>query len=103
MGLAVVPTALATAAAGPIAFVALAAPQLASRLTDSPGVPVGTGALTGASLLVGVDLLTLHLPVNVGLPVGLTTAILGYLPAGFAKKRRTELKLLWTQYSRQPT
>lgn len=91
MGLAVVLTALATAAAGPIAFVALAAPQLASRLTGSPGVPVGTGALTGAALLVGADLLTLHLPVNVGLPVGLTTAILGgiYLLALLRKDERS--------------
>lgn len=91
MGLAVVLTALATAAAGPIAFVALAAPQLASRLTGSPGVPIGTGALTGAALLVGADLLTLHLPVNVGLPVGLTTAILGgiYLLALLRKDERS--------------
>ncbi|CEA09306.1 Ferric enterobactin transport system permease protein FepG [Arthrobacter saudimassiliensis] len=70
-------TALATAAAGPIAFVALAAPQLAARLTRSPGVPIGTGALMGAVLMVGSDLLTQHLPIQAAVPIGLMTGLVG--------------------------
>ncbi|WP_398479075.1 iron chelate uptake ABC transporter family permease subunit [Tardiphaga sp.] len=46
-------TAIATAAAGPIAFIALAGPQLARRLTRSSGVPLVSGALMGAVLLLG--------------------------------------------------
>lgn len=70
-------TAVATAAAGPIAFVALAAPQLASRLTRSPGVPLATGALMGAVLMVGSDLLSQHLPIRAALPIGLMTGLVG--------------------------
>ena len=50
-------TAIATAAAGPIAFIALAGPQLARRLTRSAGVPLLSGALMGAVLLLAADLL----------------------------------------------
>jgi len=70
-------TAMATAAAGPIAFVALAAPQLAVRLTRAPAVPIGTGALMGAVLMVGSDLLTQHLPLRVAMPIGLMTGLVG--------------------------
>ncbi len=49
-------TAIATAAAGPIAFIALAGPQLARRLTRSAGVPLLSGALMGAVLLLAADL-----------------------------------------------
>src|SRR5699024_2920603 len=42
---------LVTAAAGPIGFVALAAPQLARRITSSPGVSVVSSAAMGAALL----------------------------------------------------
>lgn len=70
-------TAVATAAAGPIAFVALAAPQLVSRLTRSAGVPIVSAALMGSVLLVGADLLTQHLPLSVAIPIGLMTGLLG--------------------------
>ncbi len=40
-------TSVATASAGPISFVALAAPQLARRLTASSNVPLISGALMG--------------------------------------------------------
>ncbi|MET0219183.1 MAG: iron chelate uptake ABC transporter family permease subunit [Tardiphaga sp.] len=46
-------TAIATAAAGPIAFIALAGSQLARPLTRSSGVPLVSGALMGAVLLLG--------------------------------------------------
>ncbi|GAA3144173.1 FecCD family ABC transporter permease [Nonomuraea salmonea] len=47
---------VATAAAGPVVFVALAAPQLARRLTRSPGVTLAASALMGAVLLIAADL-----------------------------------------------
>lgn len=74
---AVVLTAAAVGAAGPIAFVALAAPQLASRLTRVPRVQVLTAALTGAALLVAADVVSVHLPLRAALPVGLATGALG--------------------------
>jgi iron complex transport system permease protein len=49
-------TAVATASAGPVPFVALAAPQVARRLTRSPGANLATAGLTGAVLLAAADL-----------------------------------------------
>lgn len=70
-------TSIATAAAGPIAFIALAAPQLARRLSASPDVPVVSGAMMGMVLLLAADLTSQHLPINVHMPIGLTTGLLG--------------------------
>lgn len=83
-------TSIATAAAGPIAFVALAAPQLARRVTGSPGVPLVSGALTGVALLLGADLLSQRLPLDATMPIGLTTGLLGglYLLWLLARSRR---------------
>ncbi len=76
---AVILASLATAAAGPIAFIALAAPQLASRVVGGKGVPVLSAALMGALLLVGADWLSLTLPFNMAMPIGLMTAFIGGL------------------------
>ena len=70
-------TSIATAAAGPIAFVALAAPQIARRLSGSASVPVISGALMGSTLLVAADLLSQRLPLIGNMPIGLTTGVLG--------------------------
>ncbi|MNP53097.1 Ferric enterobactin transport system permease protein FepG [compost metagenome] len=70
-------TAIATAAAGPIAFIALAAPQLARRLTGAPEVPLVPAALMGAVLLLVADLLSQRLALNLNLPIGLSTGLLG--------------------------
>ncbi|MBN9322494.1 MAG: iron chelate uptake ABC transporter family permease subunit [Delftia acidovorans] len=70
-------TAIATAAAGPIAFVALAGPQLARRLTRSPEVPVVSAALMGMVLLMMADLISQRFPLNLSLPIGSTTGLLG--------------------------
>lgn len=68
--------AVVTAAAGPISFVALAAPQLARRLARSPGVTLGASALMGAALLAASDYIALHaLPAM--LPVGTITVVVG--------------------------
>jgi len=70
---------LATAAAGPIAFIALAAPQLASRIIRSQGVPIIGSSLMGAILLLVSDLLSQTLPFDMTLPIGLITAFVGGL------------------------
>lgn len=83
-------TAIATAAAGPISFIALAAPQLARRLTTSAQVPLVSGALMGAVLLLAADLLSQRFSANLNLPIGLTTGLLGgvYLLWLLARNRR---------------
>ncbi|MCZ9340358.1 iron chelate uptake ABC transporter family permease subunit, partial [Streptomyces sp. TRM76130] len=52
---AVLLTAAATAAAGPVGFVALTAPQLARRLTRAPGPNLLPSLCMGAALLVTAD------------------------------------------------
>ncbi|MGW2154485.1 FecCD family ABC transporter permease [Nonomuraea sp. NPDC001699] len=70
-------TGVATAAAGPVVFVALAAPQIARRLTRSPGVTMGASALMGAVLLTASDLVAQRLLAPAQLPVGVVTAAVG--------------------------
>lgn len=72
-------TALATSAAGPIAFVALAAPQIARRLTRASGPGLVSAALMGALLMQAADLLAQRLLAPQQLPVGVMTAALGGL------------------------
>ncbi|ALX67198.1 FecCD family ABC transporter permease [Microbacterium sp. XT11] len=73
-------TAVVTAAAGPISFIALAAPQLARRLTGSPGVTVPASALMGAALLAAAHALSQGIAqVFRPVPVGLLTILLGGL------------------------
>lgn len=74
---AVVLAALAVGAAGPIAFIALAAPQLAARLGQGRGLPVLTAGLMGGALLLAADLLTQALPLAVSVPIGRMTGIVG--------------------------
>lgn len=73
----VVLTAAVTAAAGPIAFVALAAPQIAVRLAGVPSVPLTASAATGALLLVSSDLVARTVIAPSQLPVGVVTICLG--------------------------
>jgi iron complex transport system permease protein len=70
-------TALVTAVAGPISFVALAAPQIGRRLTGAAGVPLLPAALTGALVLVGADLVAQTATKPVPLPVGVVTTAVG--------------------------
>ncbi|WP_233221628.1 FecCD family ABC transporter permease [Streptomyces carminius] len=74
---AVLLTAAATAAAGPIAFVALTAPQLARRLTRAPGPNLLPSACMGALLLVTADWAAQNAFGADRLPVGVLTAVLG--------------------------
>jgi iron complex transport system permease protein len=81
--------AVATAAAGPVIFVAMAAPQLARRLTRSPGVTMVASALMGAVLLTGADLAAQRVLAPTQLPVGVLTAAIGgaYLAVLLRKDR----------------
>ncbi|KOX27602.1 membrane protein [Saccharothrix sp. NRRL B-16348] len=71
--------AVATAAAGPISFVALAAPQVARRLTGASGPGLAASALTGGLLLVVSDFAVQRLFPTTQLPVGIATGAIGGL------------------------
>lgn len=71
-------TSLVTAVTGPIAFIALAAPQIARRLRRrSGGFDALGSALVGACLLSGADLLAQHALPQASMPVGAVTVCLG--------------------------
>ncbi|MEV5920419.1 iron chelate uptake ABC transporter family permease subunit [Streptomyces pseudogriseolus] len=76
---AVLLTASATAAAGPVSFVALTAPQLARRLTRAPGPNLVASMCMGAALLVLADVLSQRAFGAEQLPVGVVTGVLGGL------------------------
>ncbi|MGB3258938.1 MAG: iron chelate uptake ABC transporter family permease subunit [Ornithinimicrobium sp.] len=66
-----------TAIAGPITFVALAAPQIAKRVVDAGGPCLATSAVVGAALLLISDVLAQQLIAPNQFPVGVVTACLG--------------------------
>ncbi|MBY4209805.1 iron chelate uptake ABC transporter family permease subunit [Rhodococcus fascians] len=70
-------TALVTAAAGPISFVALAAPQLARRLTGTSSVAMVPAACMGALLLIVSDVAAQRVFAPTQLPVGVVTVCVG--------------------------
>ncbi|TJZ54182.1 iron ABC transporter permease [Streptomyces piniterrae] len=70
-------TGTAAAAAGPVDFVALLAPQIAKRLVRTPGVPLVASALTGSAMVLAADLLARLAIPGVELPVGAVTALVG--------------------------
>jgi iron complex transport system permease protein len=70
-------TATVTATAGPIGFVALAAPQLARRLTGTAGVSMLPAAAMGALLLAAADFVAQRAFAPTQLPVGIVTVSLG--------------------------
>jgi iron complex transport system permease protein len=74
---AVLLTASATAAAGPVGFVALTAPQLARRLTRAPGPNLLPSLVMGAALLVTADWAAQRAFGADQLPVGVVTGVLG--------------------------
>lgn len=75
IALAVVLAAAATAAAGPVPFVAFVAPQIAWRALDSQGPPPLAAGLVGACIVLASDLAARALPVD--LPVGVVTSVVG--------------------------
>lgn len=71
-------TALVTAAAGPISFIALVAPQIARRLMHTAGVSLLGAAAMGAVLLTGAHVLSLIIATFYRqIPVGLITVVIG--------------------------
>lgn len=72
-------TAAATAAAGPIAFVALASGQIIRQLIGNRTVPIWQASLAGALLLLACDVATQHLPLRAQVPIGLATSLAGGL------------------------
>ncbi|MFD9728859.1 FecCD family ABC transporter permease [Streptomyces sp. NPDC059072] len=70
-------TTAASAAAGPISFVALAAPQLVRRLTRSPGANLLSAGLMGSVLLLVSDWASQRAFGADQLPVGVVTGIVG--------------------------
>ncbi|XVU22630.1 FecCD family ABC transporter permease [Actinoplanes sp. CA-054009] len=94
LAVAVALAAVATAAAGPIAFIALAAPQIARRLVRERGLALITSAAVGGALLALADLAARRVLAPVELPVGVLTTVLGaplliWLLAGANRVGRT--------------
>ena len=83
-------TAVGVAATGPVAFVALTAPQIARRLARTPSPGLATSALMGAAVLVLSDVLAQRL-LSKDLPVGIVTGLLGgcYLAWLLSREWRT--------------
>ncbi|MGF9567361.1 iron chelate uptake ABC transporter family permease subunit [Neorhizobium sp. JUb45] len=77
MALAIVATALVTAMAGPIPFVALAAPPIAHAITRTAGTSLAASMLTGALLLSAADYVAQHSFSPIQLPVGVVTLCIG--------------------------
>lgn len=67
---------VATASAGPIAFVALMVPQICLRLAGTARPPLLTSAVYGALLVVASDLIA-RTVLGTELPVGIVTAVIG--------------------------
>ncbi|WP_377319978.1 FecCD family ABC transporter permease [Pimelobacter simplex] len=67
---------VATAVVGPVAFISLAAPQIARRAAGTPYLPLTLTGLTGALLLLMSDFTAQHL-LPVTLPAGVVTVVLG--------------------------
>ncbi|MGW1188261.1 FecCD family ABC transporter permease [Streptomyces sp. NPDC002559] len=75
--LAIVLSAAAVSVAGPIAFIALTASQVAKRITRVSGPHLALSALTGALLLVLADLCAQQVTLFDNLPVGIYTMAIG--------------------------
>lgn len=69
-------TATVTAASGPIAFISLAAPQIARRVVRTAGITLAPAALMGALLLGIADFVAQHVAPT-PLPVGVITVMIG--------------------------
>ena len=67
----------ATSVAGPVAFVALAAPHVAHRLCGGGGVGFTSAALVGALLVLVSDVCAQRLVAPAELPVGVVTGVVG--------------------------
>jgi iron complex transport system permease protein len=70
--------AAATSVAGPVPFVALAAPAIARSLLDDGGPALALSGVLGALLMLGADVVGQHaLPGQLAAPVGIVTGLVG--------------------------
>ncbi|MCS5736131.1 FecCD family ABC transporter permease [Herbiconiux daphne] len=69
--------ALATAAAGPVAFVAFVSGPIARRLLGGSAAALVASALVGAVVVTGADLIAQHAIPGLQVPVGIVTSIIG--------------------------
>lgn len=65
-----------TAVSGPIAFIALAAPQIARRLAGTAEIPLLATGVVGGLLLIASDIVAQHV-IPLGVPVGVVTVVFG--------------------------
>lgn len=84
--------AVATSAAGPVAFVALVSPAIARRLLDDGGADLAASAAVGALLVLAADLLGQHALGGLSVPAGIVTGLVGapyllWLLSGRADRR----------------
>jgi iron complex transport system permease protein len=77
IGLGVCLAAVATAVAGPLAFVALTSGPIARRLLGDGSVGLLPTALAGATLVAAADLVAQHALPGVQVPVGVVTGVVG--------------------------
>lgn len=77
LGLAIAVASLGTAIGGPVVFIAMAAPILASWLARDNLAPIWLSALCGAVLLLGSDTLVRVLAQPEEIPTGIMTRLLG--------------------------
>lgn len=76
LSIAVLLASTATVVAGPLAFVALASPQIARILTGSVVSPIAVSALTGGVFVLLADTISAN-ALPVALPAGVATAVVG--------------------------
>ncbi|HET6653861.1 MAG TPA: iron chelate uptake ABC transporter family permease subunit [Nocardioides sp.] len=69
--------AVATAAAGPVAFVALASAPIARRLVGDGRVALGSTAMVGVTVVTASDFVAQHLLPGLEAPVGIVTGLVG--------------------------
>lgn len=67
----------ATAAAGPVLFLALVSPQIAQRLAGMASPPLIVSGLTGSTVVLAADVLSREILPSAQLPVGVVTGALG--------------------------
>lgn len=91
LGCAVALAGVATAAAGPVAFVAFVSAPIARRLAPASGAALVPAALTGALLVTVADFAAQHLLWSSQFPVGVVTSLIGapYLLWLLARANRT--------------
>ncbi|WP_084259079.1 FecCD family ABC transporter permease [Microtetraspora malaysiensis] len=77
VGTGVLAAAASVAVAGPVAFIALVAPQIARRLIGRPDGGLVTSAIFGALLAVAADFAGRQLAGDAEIPVGIVTALAG--------------------------